>query len=84
MKKIITVGIVSIAVGFLSGCKDDPKSESWFKDHPEDTFNVYKKCIDSGELSQNCENARKAAISFARSGNAELESKFLPLMRKSE
>ncbi|MFN3071326.1 EexN family lipoprotein [Serratia sp. J2] len=82
MKKIIYIGVVSIFVGVLSGCNDEPKSEAWYKSHPEETFNVYKECIDSGEASQNCENARKAAISFARSGNAELENKFLPLMRK--
>ncbi|HDX9051768.1 TPA: EexN family lipoprotein [Yersinia enterocolitica] len=75
MEKIILLALVT-SVALLAGCKEEAKTYAWYKDHPDETYNVYKKCLETGEASLNCEGARRAAIAFARGGDKDLEQKF--------
>lgn len=44
----------------LSGCGEDAKSVSYFKEHKEERIQVIKKCIADNDKSQNCRNADQA------------------------
>lgn len=81
MMKQLGVMAVMIAGVFLTGCKDETKSEDWYNKHPDETFTVYSKCLKTGEASDNCEFARRAAIGFAQLGTEEQKAKFAPLMK---
>lgn len=52
----------------LSACKDETKSMVWYKDHPTELVEVYKKCKTSAEDSDNCRNAFDASMRI--SGNS--------------
>jgi hypothetical protein len=75
MKKLIVVALVA-SVALLAGCEEETKTYAWYKDHPDETYTVYKKCLETGEASLNCEGARRAAIAFGRGGDKDLEQKF--------
>lgn len=81
MKKFILVSLVT-ATALLTGCKEDAKTYAWYKEHPDDTYTVYAKCLKTGEASLNCESARRAALAFSRGENKDLEQKFTALMNK--
>lgn len=81
MLKGIVVASVIVSVVLLSGCKEETKSEDWYNHHPNETFNVYSKCLKTGEASDNCEFARRAAIGFYQLGTEEQKAKFAPLMK---
>lgn len=38
----------------LSGCKET-KSEARYKQHPDETYEVYTQCLKDGEASDNCD-----------------------------
>jgi hypothetical protein len=80
MKKLIVVALVASAA-LLAGCKEEAKSYDWYSEHPKETYQVYKKCLETGEASLNCDGARRAAIGFAKLGNDETKALFKPLMR---
>jgi len=77
---VATITVITAAVFTLSACKDEMKSETWYKSHADETFKVYKKCLETGEGSQNCENARHAARLFSVSGDQSQQDKFTDLI----
>lgn len=79
---VASITFITAALFSLSACKDETKSETCYKSHPDETYKVYKNCLDSGEASDNCEFARRAAISFAQLGDEQTKAKFLPLMKR--
>lgn len=81
MKKIILLALATSVV-LLVGCTEEVKSERWYKEHPKETYQVYKKCLDTGEHSENCQNARRGAITFAQLGDDETKALFDPLMKR--
>lgn len=85
MKKIILLALVTSAA-FLAGCKEEAKSEAWYKqdEHKQETYTVYKKCLETGEVSLNCENARRGAIKFMKLGDESTKALFKPLERGVE
>jgi len=66
MKWIIYASLPLFIVG-LSACKEETKSMVWYKTHPSELVEVYKKCKTSGEDSDNCRNAFDASMKI--SGN---------------
>lgn len=84
MKKLILLTLVATSAALLTGCKEEAKSESWYKqdEHKQETYQVYKKCLETGEDSDNCQNARRGAITFAQLGDDETKALFKPLMRR--
>ncbi|MDR5617852.1 EexN family lipoprotein [Arsenophonus sp.] len=78
MKKI---GFMTVMIGcvILLGCKEEVKSEEWYNQHPDETYNVYSKCLKDGESSQNCENARRAKNNFVNLGTEEQKTRFSEL-----
>lgn len=79
-KRLLTLCVVSGAV-ILSGCKET-KSEAWYKQHPDETYNVYTQCLKEGETSDNCEFAHRAAIMFAQTGKPGIKEKFESLFQQ--
>lgn len=81
MKKITLLAFVVTSTVLLAGCKEEAKSERWYKDHPKETYQVYKKCLETGEHSDNCENARRGAIKFMKLGDDDTKALFKSLER---
>lgn len=79
-KRLLTLCVMSGAV-ILSGCKET-KSEAWYKQHPDETYNVYTQCLKEGETSDNCEFAHRAAIMFAQTGKPGIKEKFEALFQQ--
>lgn len=44
----------------LSGCDEPPKTEQWFKDHPDEMKKTFDECQKSGDETVNCRNAKAA------------------------
>lgn len=81
MKK---TGMMLLAFGLfaLTGCEEETKSYAWYSEHPDETYDTYKKCKESGSDSENCRNARRAAVSFSHSYNSpEISDKFNKLIK---
>ncbi|EHM4620433.1 EexN family lipoprotein [Salmonella enterica] len=70
LKKTFIASVVVSSV-LLSGCKEETKSIEWYKHHPNETYEVYSKCKESGDASPNCEFARRAARYFISAGDDE-------------
>ncbi|XQS17080.1 EexN family lipoprotein [Citrobacter telavivensis] len=64
----------------LSGC-EEIRSEAWYKQHPDETYEVYMQCLKDGEASDNCEFAQRAAIMYAQIGKPEIKEKFEALFQ---
>lgn len=79
-KPIVTLCVISGAI-LLSGCKET-KSEAWYKQHPDETYDVYTQCLRDGEASDNCEFAQRAAIMFAQTGKPDIKEKFETLFQQ--
>ncbi|WP_072051755.1 EexN family lipoprotein [Raoultella terrigena] len=75
--KSLPVVLITVSVLLLSGCKD-VKSESWYKQHPKETYSTYSQCLKDGEASDNCEFAYRAALMFAH----EKKSEFIELFEQ--
>lgn len=58
--KIIFSVMVVVVMGLLAGCKEEVKTKEWYKSHPTELAEVYKKCQQTGEDSDNCRNVREA------------------------
>lgn len=58
MKNALFVVVMVIGMVTLAGCKEETKSKEWFKAHPKETVEIYNKCQQSGEQSDNCKNAK--------------------------
>lgn len=74
LRSLFTLCTLS-GVILLSGCKDT-KSETWYKQHPDETYAVYTQCLKDGEASDNCEFAHRAALMFAQEGQPGVKEKF--------
>lgn len=74
LRSLFTLYTLS-GVILLSGCKET-KSEAWYKQHPDETYAVYRQCLKDGEASDNCEFAQRAAIMFAQIGKPGIKEKF--------
>lgn len=48
-----------VTTGF-TGCSEEPKTEQWFKDNPDEMNKVFNQCQKTGEESLNCRNAKAA------------------------
>lgn len=82
MKKTGLLSVTILGIFLLSGCKEEEKSEAWYKQHPDKTYEVYKKCIETGSNSDNCDAARYAAEMFADPLNhPETSDKFRELLK---
>lgn len=57
-KNELIATLILLSMGLLAACKEETKSKEWFKEHPKETVEVYKKCQQSGEDSDNCKNAK--------------------------
>ncbi|WP_426346109.1 EexN family lipoprotein [Cronobacter universalis] len=79
LRSLFTLCTLS-GVILLSGCKET-KSEAWYKQHPDETYAVYKQCLKDGEASDNCEFAQRAAIMFAQIGKPGTKEKFETLFQ---
>ncbi|EGJ2070567.1 EexN family lipoprotein, partial [Salmonella enterica] len=49
MKKMGFVLVVATSIILLNGCKEEVKSYAWYSEHQDETYDVYKKCKESGE-----------------------------------
>lgn len=78
MKKI---GFMTVMIGciILLGCKEEVKSEEWYNQHPDETYNVYSKYLKDRESSQNFEKARRAKNNFVNLGTEEQKTRFSEL-----
>ena len=83
MSKALPFVLITTSMFILTGCKDD-KSESWYKEHPDETYQVYSQCLKDGEDSNNCEFSRRAAIMFAQIGKPGVKEKFVELFEQKE
>jgi hypothetical protein len=83
MKKIFYLVASVIIITTMTGCKEQ-KSEAWYKSHPNETYETYSECLESGEASDNCEFSYRAALMFARSSNPDVNQKFIDLFKKKE
>lgn len=85
MKKTGMMLLAFFSVLIISGCKEEDKSEAWYKQHPDETYKVYKKCLETGSNSDNCDAAHHAALGFANPlGNSkETSDKFTELLKKN-
>lgn len=75
------IGLIALIIGSFTilGCKEEVKSEQWYKQHPDETYEFYSKCLKDGVSNQNCENARRAKNHFANFGNDEQKKRFSEL-----
>lgn len=80
VKPLFILWAVSCAIA-LSGCKET-KSEAWYKQHPDETYEVYTQCLKDGEASDNCEFAHRAALMFAQIGKPGIKEKFETLFQQ--
>jgi uncharacterized protein YgiB involved in biofilm formation len=80
LKPLLALCAIS-GVILLSGCKET-KSEAWYKQHPDETYEVYTQCLKDGEASDNCEFAQRAAIMFAQIGKPDIKQKFETLFQQ--
>lgn len=51
---LITLTVSAIS---LTGCKEEAKTQQWYKAHPDEMNRVWKECKESGDDTQNCRNA---------------------------
>lgn len=58
MKNVYCILVLSLL--FLSGCDSQPKSISWYKEHPKEMNDTYAKCKISGDDTPDCRNAISA------------------------
>lgn len=65
MKNMGFVLAVATSIILLNGCKEEVKSYAWYSEHQDETYDVYKKCKESGEGGDNCNNAYRAAVNFS-------------------
>lgn len=56
MEKIILIALISSAALF-AGCKEEVKSADWYKEHPQEIYQVYTQCLKMSEHTDNCEMA---------------------------
>lgn len=83
MKKTF-ISVIILASAISSGCKEEAKSYAWYSEHPDETYDVYSDCLDSGEASLNCDGARRAAIKFSHEeGYRNEEGRFTKLFKKN-
>ncbi|MBN6453891.1 EexN family lipoprotein [Escherichia coli] len=45
---------------FLVGCGEEVKSVDWWRNHPAEASSKVDECKKSGEVSDNCKNAKTA------------------------
>ncbi|ECC1948281.1 EexN family lipoprotein [Salmonella enterica] len=83
MKRIFPVIISTTFILTITGCKEE-RSESWYKQHPDETYTTYSKCLEDGEANNNCEFAMRAALMFSHSGSPEVKDKFIKLFEQKE
>ncbi|WP_049855384.1 EexN family lipoprotein [Dickeya fangzhongdai] len=81
MLKLVSILCVISAIITLSGCKET-RSEAWYKEHPDETYQVYTQCLKDGEASDNCEFAHRAALMFAQTGKPGIKEKFETLFQQ--
>ncbi|MGK4380350.1 EexN family lipoprotein [Cedecea davisae] len=58
--RLLTLSFLSILFLIICGCRDETKTTQWYKDHPDELKTVYKKCLKTGDASENCKNANEA------------------------
>ncbi|EMX1684492.1 EexN family lipoprotein [Escherichia coli] len=79
------ISVIIIASSISSGCKDEEKSYSWYGSHPDETYDVYTNCLKDGDASDNCDNARQAAIKFAHEeGYRNEEGRFTKIFKNKK
>lgn len=81
MKKTGLILLAGLTAVLLAGCKEEAKSEAWYQKHPDETYQVYKKCLEDGENSKNCDAAHNAALVFADINHPDTQQKFLDLLK---
>ncbi|MZG45528.1 EexN family lipoprotein [Dickeya dianthicola] len=81
MLKPVSILCVISAIITLSGCKET-RSEAWYKEHPDETYQVYTQCLKDGEASDNCKFAHRAALVFAQTGKPGIKEKFETLFQQ--
>lgn len=74
MKKTMLMTFISGII--FSACKEEVKSELWYQQHPEETYNIYITCVKNNDTSPRCENSKKAAIHFKNFGTEDEQEKF--------
>lgn len=62
MKKIL----ILISVLLLSACGEEVKTSEWWFEHHEEAVIRYKKCLETGEDTPNCENIHAIDIKIAK------------------
>ncbi|EFH6202104.1 EexN family lipoprotein [Escherichia coli] len=79
------ISVIIMASALSTGCKDEEKSYAWYSDHPDETYDVYTECLESGEASLNCDGARRAAIKFAHEeGYRNEEGRFTNIFKNKK
>lgn len=84
MMKITGLTLLMVFFTFLmSGCKEEEKSEAWYQKHPDETYKVYKKCLETGSNSDNCDAAYHASVNFSNEllYPKEVSDKFTELLK---
>ena len=59
MKKTRLLSLVLFSIA-LSGCGEDIKTVDWWRNHPEEAISKVQECKKSGDVSDNCKNAKTA------------------------
>lgn len=70
MNKIVTVSALVAFGVLLSGCQEDAKTVSWWKDHDSERKDFVAECRDDSqkEVTANCQNAIKADLQIKMVG----------------
>jgi hypothetical protein len=59
-------GFWIISLVLLSACSGEPRSTSYFAEHPQETAKVIAGCRDGSHRGQECQNAELAAANAER------------------
>ncbi|HGJ5865389.1 EexN family lipoprotein [Sodalis endosymbiont of Spalangia cameroni] len=62
--------------------KETKKYEEWYSKHPDETYNDYKKCHETNEISEKCDAAFYMATEFSDSKkHPETSERFQSLLK---
>lgn len=66
MKNAMITAATVLATAALLGCSAEPRSASYFEEHPQETVKVVANCKDGSHRGEECNNAEFAAAKARR------------------
>lgn len=71
MKNATITAAIALATAALLGCSAEPRSASYFEEHPQETAQVVADCKDGSHRGEECNNADFAAAKARRKESME-------------